>query len=102
MPARAVKPRDSDAVAFFQMGHARAQFGHKARAFMPRDKGQSWFNRPIAICCVYVGMADTARDYLDQRLPRSWIWNWNFPNFQRFAEFIDESRFHCFPHNDLL
>ena len=99
MPAGAVQPCDSDAVAFLQMGDARAQLGYEARAFMSGCKGQSWFDRPIAIRRVQVGMTDTARDDLDQCLSRPWIWNWNFSNLQWLAEFIDECRFHCFRHS---
>ena len=98
MPAGAVQPCDSDAVAFLQMGYARAQLGYKARAFVAGDKGQRGFNRPIAIRRVQVGVADTARDYLHQHLSRPWIWYWNFANLQRLAEFFDESRFHRLCH----
>ena len=80
MPASAVQPRDSHAIAFLQMSHARAQFSHKSRAFVSRDKRQSGFDRPIAISRMQVGVADAACDHLNQRLSRPWIWNWNFLN----------------------
>jgi hypothetical protein len=78
MPAGAVQPCDANAVAFLQMGYAGSQLRDEARAFVPRDKGQSGFDRPIAIRCVQVGVADTTSDYFDQRLSRPWIWNGNF------------------------
>src|SRR3984957_11275862 len=80
------------------MGYARSQLGYKARALVPGDKGQSGFDRPIAIRRVQVGVADAARYHFDQRLSGSWIWNGNFANLQRFTEFIDENRFHCLCH----
>src|ERR1700720_2924623 len=99
MATSAVQPRDPDAVAFLQMFHARSNLGHKSRAFMPGYKWQSGFHRPIAVCGMQVGVADTTRDHFDQSLTRPWIRNWNFPNLQRLAEFLDESCLHCICHS---
>src|SRR5580704_14636815 len=45
-----------------------------------------------------VGVTYATRNHIDQHLSWSWIWNWNFSNRQRFAEFINKSRFHRFCH----
>ena len=57
-----------------------AHFRNKPSAFVSGDKRQRWLHRPIAICGVQVGVADSARDYFDQYFAWLWIWYWNLTN----------------------
>ena len=92
--ACAVKPSKADAIAFLQMADAWPHGCNNARAFVPRDEGQSWLDRPIAIGRVQIRMADPARDNLYKRLARSGRRNGDFANAQWFPKLLDNCGLH--------
>ena len=96
MPARAVQPGDSHAVAFFQVSNTRAQSGDDSCSFVARDKRHHGLDWPIAVHCMQIGVTYSSRKYLHESLPGSWCWDGDFAHDQRGTKFFNNGCFHGF------
>ena len=75
-------------IAFLQANHVRAHGGDDSDAFMTGNKRERRLGRPIAVGGMQVGMADAARNHLDQDLALPRGGNGNFLDSQRLAESV--------------
>ena len=64
-----VQPGDADRIALLEVGHARAERGDHAGDFMPGNERRHGLYRPISIGGMQIGMANAARNHLDQISP---------------------------------
>jgi hypothetical protein len=94
MSTRAVQPRDADTITFFQVRNAAAKRNYDASAFMSGDKRKSWFDGPITLGRVKVGVADTTCDNLNQSLPGPRLRDRNFSKLQRLSELLNNCCLH--------
>lgn len=99
--AGGVKPRRAGAVAFLDAGHASADLGDVADAFMAGDEWWIGFDRPIARCGVQVRVANAGRLVIDENFTRAGIRYRHFLDGQRFAKCADNRGLHCFSHDIL-
>ena len=93
--AGTVEPGQADTVAFLHMFYIATGLHHHTGPFVARNEGRIGLDRPVTIGCVQVGMAglDLHQDLVVVRRG-----NRNFLDFQRFAEFVDDSGFHGLAH----
>jgi hypothetical protein len=96
MSARAVEPRDTHPVAFFQLSNARPDSRDDASSFVPWDERHHRRNWPIAIHCVQIGVTYSGRKYFHEGLPRPRRWDRNFSYDQRRTKFFSHGCLHRF------
>ena len=86
MPARAIQPRDSNCIALLDVRNALADLDDIAHALMSGDKAAAGqrleigLDRPIALDCVQIGVANAACFDFDQNLTISGFGNRDFFN----------------------
>ena len=93
-----VEPGHAHAIARLHRGHARADGGYQADAFVARRERRLGLHRPVAFCGMEVGVAYAAGLGLDQDLARSGRGNVVLPEHQGLAELLDDGGVHLAGH----
>jgi len=89
-----MQPGHADAVAFFHMIDAGPDRCHFTDPLVPRNERRRWFDRPIAIGSMEIGMTDAGRVYPYQNLAWPNFRHRDFAHIQRLAKRGYDGGFH--------
>jgi hypothetical protein len=99
--AGGVEPGHADPIALLHVPDGRAHGGDVADAFVTRDEGRAWLDRPVALGGMQIGVADAGGRDFHQDLIVGRLRDGHFFDCQRLAEFADDSRLHGLGHDIL-
>ena len=94
IPDNDVEPGNADRISFFYGRDALTDGSHVTRAFVTRDEGQLWFDRPIAIGRMNVSVAHSASYDFYQDLAFARFRHRNVFNRKWFSKFVNNGSFH--------
>ena len=102
VPTCGVEPWNADTVALLHGRHTTTDCDNGPDGLMARNKRRLRFDRPISVCSVKVGVANTAGLRFDKYLSDAGCRHFNIPQNKRLSKLLDHCCLHLFGHKLLL